>query len=308
MPSICQKLKRSMRLVFSLAAALAITAGLILPASVGASEDTPTVQYDGLKKTVSVDPFQVTDAVSVGTAEGMAALLIDAISRDGRFVVVERVEPLAVPGSAGPIQASAVVRGAVTKFEAAAGGSDFGIGGLSSLLGARAGIKNQKSMIEISLRLIDTTTGQVISTSRAQGTASSSGLDIKVEDSRTGASAGGGTFRNTPIGKAAEDAIAKAVEQIAAGMKSLPWSALVIDAEGDKVFVNAGAERNVQPGMTLHVYRKGKVYTDPSTGVTLDVDLDPIGVVRIEQVREKMSTAVQMSGQLPSRGDVLKLN
>ena len=79
-----------MRSVFSLAAALAITAGLILPASVGASEDTPTVQYDGLKKTVSVDPFQVTDAVSVGTAEGMAALLIDAISRDGRFVVVER--------------------------------------------------------------------------------------------------------------------------------------------------------------------------------------------------------------------------
>lgn len=295
-----------MRASFLLAAALAITACLVLPASLGASEGA---QYDGLKKTVSVDLFQVTDAVGgAGTAEGMAALLIDAISRDGRFVVVERVEPLAVPGSAAPIQASAVVRGAVTKFEAAAGGSKIGIGGFSSLLGARAGMKNQKSMIEISLRLVDTTTGQVISTSRAQGTASSSGLDAEVVDDRTGASAGGGTFRNTPIGKAAEDAIAKAVEQIAVGMKSLPWSALVIDAEAGKVYVNAGAERNVQPGMTLHVYRKGKVFTDPSTGVTLDIDLDPIGVVRIEQVREKMSTAVQVSGQLPSRGDVLKLN
>lgn len=288
--------------------------GLMLAAGVLFGTATPMVvhaqapAYDGLKKTISVDPFIVTDAVGPsGTAEGMTALLTDALSRDGRFVVVERAGPAE---GVTQIVASAVVRAAVTKFEANAGGSSLGIGGLpmGSLFAARAGVKSQKAVMEISLRLVDTATGQVISTSKATGVAGSSAVDATVVDSRSGASANAGAFRNTPIGKAGEDAIAKAVEQIAAGMRAMPWNALVIDASGGKVYVNAGADRNIQPGMALNVYRKGKVFTDPATGVVLDVDLAPVGVIRIDGVRERLSTAVLVSGQPPARGDILKLN
>ncbi|MES2941917.1 MAG: hypothetical protein V4772_03495, partial [Pseudomonadota bacterium] len=74
------------------------------------------------------------------------------------------------------------------------------------------------------------------------------------------------------------------------------------------VYINAGAERNVQPGLLLNVYRKGKVLTDPSTGVVLDVEMQSVGSVRIASVREKLSVARVESGDAPVRGDLLKLS
>ena len=162
--------------------------------------------------------------------------------------------------------------------------------------------------MEISLRLIDTTTGQVISTSSAQGSASSSTSDASIVNGWSGAALGGGTFHATPIGQAGQDAIIKAVDQIAGAMRNVPWSALVIDAGESGVYLNAGADRNVHPGLTLNVYRVGRSFTDPSTGEVLDVEMAPVGVVRVEGVRDRVSTAVVVSGELPARGDVLRLN
>ena len=59
--------------------------------------------------------------------------------------------------------------------------------------------------------------------------------------------------------------------------------------------------------MHLSAYRKGKVFTDPSTGVILDVTMEKIGF-HINDVREKISTAAVVSGQIPMRGDFLKLD
>lgn len=310
-----------------LALVLALTAGLIH----AADQTQPPVPYDGLKKTIAVDKFQVNESFGGGvTADGMTAMLSAALVKDGRFVVVER------PGLAGVVAeqtlgqgrattaetapkagqligASILVRGTLTKFEPAAGGTSINLGGLPvgsflSTLGPRAAIGNKSSLLEISLTLIDTTTGQVISTSAAQGTASSSSADLTLVNSNTGASAGIGTFQATPIGQAGEQAIIKAVDQIAIGMKGVAWSALVVDASDGTVYVNAGADRNVRSGLYLSVYHKGKVFTDPSTGVILDVAMDKIGTIQINSVREKMSVASVVSGQLPARGDVLKLD
>lgn len=310
-----------------LALGLAMTSG---PAA-AADQAQPAMPYDGLKKTVSVDQFLATEAVGGSvTADGMTALLTAALVKDGRFVVVERtglgnvLAEQALGQDAGAIAETAaktgqligagtVVRGAVTKFEPAASGGGVGVGGLPlgsflSPFATRAGLKRQTAVMEISLRLIDTSTGQVISTSTAQGSASSTSADATIVDSNSGASVGGGGFRTTPIGQAGEQAIVKAVEQIAAGMKGVHWSALVVDANDGTVYVNAGAERNVQAGMVLNVYRKGKVFTDPATGVVLDVDMQKIGMIRIDGVREKLSTAAVVSGETPARGDLLKLN
>lgn len=310
-----------------LALGFTLTTGLIH----AADQPQPPVPYDGLKKTVAVDRFQVNESFGGGvTADGMTAMLSAALVKDGRFVVVER------PGLAGVmaeqtlgqgratttetaaksgqlIGASLLVRGALTKFEPAAGGNSVSLGGLPvgsflSALAPRAAIGNKSSVLEISLTLIDTTTGQVISTSAAQGTASSSSADLTLVNSSSGASAGIGTFQATPIGQAGEQAIIKAVEQIAIGMNGVPWSALVVDATEGTVYVNAGADRNVQSGLYLNAYHKGKVFTDPSTGVILDVAMEKIGVIQINGVREKMSVAAVVSGQIPTRGDLLKLD
>lgn len=309
-----------------LALGLTLTTGLIH----AADQAQPTGSFDGLKKTVSVDRFMVHESLGgMIAADGMTAMLTAALVKDGRFVVVERPGLASVtaeqalgqsrattsetaPKTGQLIGASILIRGALTKFEPAAGGSSVSLGGLPvgsflSALAPRASLGNKSSVLEISLMLIDTTTGQVISTSAAQGTASSSSADLALVNSNSGASVGVGTFQTTPIGQAGEQAIIKAVEQIALGMKGVPWSALVVDTNEGTVYVNAGADRNVQSGLTLNAYHKGKVFTDPSTGVVLDVAMEKVGVIRINGVRDKMSTATMVSGQIPARGDLLKL-
>lgn len=310
-----------------LALCLTLTTGLIH----GADQPKPPVPFDGLKKTVAVDRFQVNEGLGGGvTADGMTAMLSAALAKDGRFVVVERqglasimAEQMLAQGQATTpetaaksgqlIGASILVRSALTKFEPAAGGSGLSLGALPigtllSAFASRATIGTKSAVLEITLTLVDTTTGQVISTSAAQGTASSNSVDLSLVNSNSGASAEIGTFKTTPIGQAGEQAIIKAVEQIAIGMKGVPWSALVVDANEGTVYVNAGTDRNVRSGLHLNAYRKGKVFTDPSTGMILDIAMEKIGVIQINGVREKMSTAAVVSGQIPIRGDFLKLD
>jgi len=258
--------------------------------------------YDGLKKTIAVDIFRATEAVGGSvTADGMTAMLTQALVEDGRFLVIE-------DGGGGPMAASAIVRGAVTKYEAAAGGSGLNIAGgpLGGLLGARAGTRSQTAVIEIALRLIDAATGQVVSTSSAEGRASSRTSEAGLVENFGGARLGGEIFRATPIGQAGQDAIVRAVEQIASGMRRVAWSAIVVDAAENGVYLNAGADRNVQPGLTLAVWRPGRTLTDPGTGEVLDQEMTRIGQVQVETVRDRLSIASVLSGELPMRGDVLK--
>ena len=307
---------------------LSVATSLFAGIGVAQTPPSPAPAYVGLKKTVSVDFFQAAETLGGAvTAEGMAAMLTAALINDGRFVVVERIAlnsinveqvlgqngAVAAAGAARVGQllgAGAIVRGIVTKFEPAASGGAVNLGGLplGKLLGGRAGVSSRTSLLEISLRLIDTTTGQVISTSSAQGTASASTAGVTVTHAGSGAALGGDSFKNTPIGQAGEQAIIKAVELIATGMRRVPWSALVVDATETLVYINAGATQNVEAGMLLNVYRHGKVLTDPGTGEVLDIDLQKIGVIRVENVREKVSTAVMVSGEMPTRGNLLKRN
>jgi curli biogenesis system outer membrane secretion channel CsgG len=295
--------------LLALVALLALTAA----AAPTAAQSLPPAAYDGLKKTVSVDKFLAAEAVGgTVTSDGMTAMLTDALIKDGRFQVVEPPAATVVgaPQTGDVVPVSAIVRGTVTKYEPAAGGGGVSLGGLpmGRLLGATAGIKSQTAVMEISLHIVDSSTGSILASSKAQGTASSSGVDATLVNSRTGAASTAGTFMATPIGKAGEAAIAKAVEQIAIDMRRVPWSALVVDASDGKVYVNAGADRNVQAGMILHAYRRGKVFKDPASGQVLDVELTPLGVIQIDGVRDRMSTAVMVSGEAPQQGDLLKLN
>jgi curli biogenesis system outer membrane secretion channel CsgG len=68
------------------------TLALVL-AAVASTLAQAAPSYDGLKKTVAVDTFQAAEAVGGSVfAEGMTAMLVAALAKDGRFVVVERAE------------------------------------------------------------------------------------------------------------------------------------------------------------------------------------------------------------------------
>jgi hypothetical protein len=161
-------------------------------------------------------------------------------------------------------------------------------------------------MVEFNLRIIDTSTGQIVASSKASGIASSTSANVSAINNNSGANVGTTAFQNTPLGEAAESAIGTAVKQITLGMENVPWSALVVMFDADKVYVSAGAAQNLKAGATLHVYRKGKVLTDPATGVVLETLMSKVGTIQLQSVNNKVSIATVISGDLPARGDLVK--
>ncbi|HZZ36882.1 MAG TPA: CsgG/HfaB family protein [Caulobacteraceae bacterium] len=291
-----------------------------------AKAEPPATPFQGLKRTVAVYQFQTADSATLAAnADALTAMLTDALVRDGRFVVVERAdlsniateqqlgaqasttaETAAAAGQL--IGASLIVRGAVTKFEPNASGSGVSIGGLGGGFGDnRVGVRGGRALMAIALRVIDATTGQVLSVVKTQGTASSRQSEVSALGHGVG-SISLVAMKATPLGQAAEDAINKAVPQIVLAAEREPWSALVIEVDGEKVYVNAGSEQNLEAGTVLHVRRKTKDLVDPRTGVVLERLMSEVGQIRIEAVRAKTSTAVVTAGVTPARGDLLQLN
>ncbi len=289
-------------------------------ASAALAQPAATAPFSGPKKSIAVTGFDGTIAFEGGdAAQGLTTMLTDALIRDGRFFVIERAaiaevsaEHALVPGSApatGQITpASVLVRGTVTKFapKVSGGGLSAGFMGSGSLGGA-LGMTGDHSDVEINIRLIDTATGRLLSSINAKGSVSSKGFTANVA-TRSGMTFGGDTFKNSPIGKACEEAVDQAVDQIAAAMDKVSWSAQVISSEAGQIYIDAGAIQNIQVGEMFKVYRKGKVLTDPSTNAVIDVIEDPVGTIKIAAVREKTSSAVATDGKTPARGDIVRVN
>jgi len=298
-------------------------AALALAASAAAAEPSPHV---GLKKTVAVESFQAGDSTGgATTGEGLAAMLAEALVGDGRFVVVERgalqaiqnEQTLGANGSATAgtgasrgqmIGASYLIRGTVTKYDPNHGGSSLSLGGIgpaSQLVSGALGLKTTSAYIALSLRVIDSTTGQVISTVKADGVASSRDITASITSSK-GPTVSQDALKNTPLGQAAEAAIHRALASLDAGLDRAPWSALVVENDDGRIAINAGADQDIHVGLTLHVIRKGKVLTDPGTGEVLDVAFTPVATMVVTRVSDRVAFGRMIDGEPPVRGDILR--
>lgn len=308
------------RAAFMLAAMLAAAPAL---AAAPVSAPGQAAPYAGPKKTIFVSTFESANMLyGQATGEGLSQMLLEAIMQDGRFLAVERlgygdIEAEQTLGKTGAttaetapkagrmLGASVIIRGTVTKFSPKAKGGGISLG--SSMFGGNSGLgmSGSTAEVEISLRLIDAATGQIISTSKAEGSASSKEFNATLYQ-RGDFQIGGTQFKETPLGQAAEQAIQAALARIVTGMENVPWSTLVIENTDGTVYVNAGTDQNMKPGMTLDVYRKTKELTDPATGAVVDTLVDKVGAVEIQSVREKTSLAKATAGE-PVRGDMLRL-
>jgi curli biogenesis system outer membrane secretion channel CsgG len=275
------------------------------PALAGEKIAVPTGQP---KQTVVIGRFDNAEIIGGDTtAFGLQAMLAEAMVKDQRFVVME----YGGPANNSTLNAGVVVFGTVTQFTPNASGVDLGIGnsggsGIFGMIGSKAGAHATVAKVVVNLRLIDTTTSQVIYSGSASGKASSKGVDASIYTA-VGMDIGTSAFLTTPLGKASQQAIDEAVQKIQLGMGKVPWSAYVISADGGSVYINAGSDRNIAVGTVLHVYRNGKQLVDPITHVVLDTLTETIGTVTIQTVRNQVSIGSISSGDIPQPGDILKL-
>jgi curli biogenesis system outer membrane secretion channel CsgG len=285
----------------------------------------------GPKKRVAVAKFDAAGnflAVygSWDVGGGLAAQLTTALVDSGHFVVVERAELAGVlreqemslqkiVSKDATVQLSRVlgvqllVKGAVTEFEQKAGGGNLrlGVSGVGSMGGLGGGLGGQSThgLVALDVRLIDTTTGQVVQSRRAEARVEQRGVSADVNVSQL--TLGGEAFDRTVLGQATRKAIEEAVRLIVAAMEPVPWSAAVVDVAGDQIYVNAGRTSGIQRGDVFHVSTVERELTDPASGALLGVIERPLGQIRVESVEERYSVARMAAPFTAKRGDLVKL-
>jgi curli biogenesis system outer membrane secretion channel CsgG len=198
---------------------------------------TPLPPYNGPRARIAVADFDVKAAKATGEiGTGLREMLVTALVNSNRFRVVERQvlsavmqeQELAASGAAaqgagaqrGQIKtADVIVTAAVTEFEPQTSGGAGGIGGGggvgSGILGGLLGASLNKAHMALDIRIIDTSTSEVLAATRVQGQAS----DISggfMAGFFGGWALGGGlaAYANTPMEKAIRICIIEGVRYI----------------------------------------------------------------------------------------------
>lgn len=280
----------------------------------------------GPKKRVAVIKFENVGRFAQAYGDwdvggGLAAQLTTALIDSGHFIVVERaalgdvlreqemgLEKVVSKETAAKVGqvfgAQLLVKGAVTEFTQGAegGGLKIGIGLPGVSLGG--GGNTVSALVGIDLRLIDTSTGQVMRSVRAEGKAAKRGIAATIDVKNV--SLGGDAFKETPLGQATREAITRAVTSIQAHMERVPWTGRVMEVAEGQVYINAGQDAAVKEGDTFSVTSVVRELTDPDTGAVRGVIENRVGQVRVEQVQEKFSVGRMVDGAAPKRGDFVK--
>ncbi len=277
--------------------------------------------YQGIKKRIAVTSFVnkvsgVPGNQNIG--EGMSEMLITELIKTGRFVVIERQalqdilaeQELGMTGivnretaaKVGQILgAQIIVRGVVSEFSMrkSGGGGDITIKGFS------LGTKSSNAHVAVDIRMIDASTGQILHSHNASGTAVSTGLTFGYAESDFDFKAGG--FQKTPLGQATRQAIQSSVSFIVNKMKQMPFTAKVIKSKGNNIYINSGSLMNVKPGDRFNAFSKGEEFIDPDTGLNLGSEETLVGTVEISDVKDKYSIGLLKSGSgTLKRGDIIK--
>ncbi len=280
-------------------------------------------EYKGLKKAIGCKEFE-NQAGWHGQWEignNLSIMLESALFDSGRFVIVEREklkdviaeQDLVASGRAakakdvaqtGKIRPARYIgTGAVTEVEESQSGGGGGI----SIRGISLGGKSEKAQVTVIVKLIDTTTSEIVAKERIVGKASHSGVNVGV--SVAGVSTELGGFKKTPLGQAAQDCINQAVVFIAKKMEEFPFEGNVVKVtDGGQVIINRGSEFGVETGQALVMATEGQALTDPSTGELLGKEEGKlIGKLKVAKVLDKVSYCDVVEGsKAPAAGTVVK--
>lgn len=275
-----------------------------------------------LKKRVAVVSFKDKARYGHNIGSGIADMLVTALVESKKFIVIERSELDKIMAEQGLGMSGAVTSQSAAKVGKLLGVeliitgsvSEFGtkknkIGGaLSAFSGFNVGVSSETARSVVDIRLVNTSTGEIITASSAVGEESSKSLDnvgvtgINFRNSST--------WDKTILGKAARESVEKCVKIIVAGMKSLPWQGKIIKANADgTVFMKPGSLAGVKPGMKFFVYRPGEELIDPDTGISLGSEEMKIGKIEVisDVAGGKACKAIIKGGADFATGDLVRI-
>jgi len=134
--------------------------------------------------------------------------------------------------------------------------------------------KTQTVEAAVSIRLVDVSTGLIIYSDEAKGSAETS------TKSTLGVGGAAG-FDATLSDKAISAAISQLVENIVNKCTDKPWRTFFLAYEEDAILIAGGASQGLNNGDTFIVKTKGKSVKNPQTGIMVELPGKRIGKVEV---------------------------
>jgi curli biogenesis system outer membrane secretion channel CsgG len=274
----------------------------------------------GLKKRIAVVVFEDKSGWGHNIGTGLSDMLVTQLVKSGKFIVIERKElskvmaeqGLGMSGAVTPQSAAQVgkllgvelmVMGSVSEF----GEKKSGLGGAIGRLGIGGKVTKRNARAVVDIRLVNTSTAEILLAETAEGEDSSTGLDkIRVEDINFGNPT---HWDRTILGKAGRKAIDKCVKMIDKTMSNIPWEGKIIKADGGTIYLKPGSAGGVKVGMQFFIYAKGEALIDPDTGLSLGSEESKIGIIKVvSDIGDgKACKAVVVSGTGFKTGNLVRL-
>lgn len=277
---------------------------LIIPQTALAAET------GGLRYTVSVTKFENRSGWSgqwdLGDAWG--AVLTDILNQTGRFIVLGekdmRQEAMneqdfaasgrTAQGAKTPVigqmtPAQILIKGVITHVQDRTSSTGGGI----AIHGIALGGSKSTAEINVTMYMIDSTTGQVLASTSVVGKSNSSSALIGVYGSWGGA--GYGNFQKSNMGKAVENAVSQGAQWMIAQLPKIAWRGEVAMVNNGNIYINRGTREGVTTGQTF-IVGTPNIIRDPSTGEVLDESVDEVARLEVVTVKEKLSICQVISG------------
>lgn len=275
---------------------------------------------------------------NIDVGKGIADMLVDRLVNDGVYSVIERkaldkvlaeqnfsnsdrADPSSAAKLAKILGVDAIIIGSITEFGRDDKSTNIGggaIGGITSRYGlGGVGRREAKAVVQVTTRMIDTNTAEVLLSAPGEGRSQRSGTTLLGAGGSSGGAGGGGidmsskNFGATLIGEAANQAVTQMAQKLEAGAGKLPTrtvmiDGLVADVSGDTLTLNVGTRAGVHVGDKLAVKRVGREIRDPATGKVIRRVEDALGTVTITEADEQ-SAVGKYSGTGPVKvGDHVK--
>ena len=198
-------------------------------------------------------------------------ILSAKLAASGKFLLLERSDLSALleesqKGGDGlsTIGADYLIIGSITEF----GRKNVGKAGVFS------SSKTQTVEAAVAIRLVDVSTGLIIYSDVAKGSA-----DLTT---KTTLGVGGqASYDATLSDKAISEAIGQLVENIINKSTDKAWRTFFLSYEEDAVLIAGGASQGIEAGDTFNIKTKGKSVKNPQTGLMIELPGKEIGIVTV---------------------------
>lgn len=248
---------------------------IVSSGTLATGDENAAATYVGLKRKVAIARFSNETQYAKGAFydkenDPMSKQATDILStklvNSGKFIMLERsdLDSVIAEKQYSQVPADFLIVGSVTQY----GRRNEGETGLLT--------RSIRQVVEasVSIRLIDTDTGQIVYAEEGSGEA--------VTESTTTMGLGGRTgYDATLDDKAINAAISKLVENIINNCMDKPWRSYLISYEDDAVIISGGKSMGIKANDTFDIYEKGKLVKNPATGMMIELPGKKVGSLQV---------------------------